>query len=124
MDAKTIDLQVYELNPAALWSHHLNEKIFPHFIKVIPDLEIKEDANKFSFVFRRAEFSLKFEWDENKFFKPTLFVKEKEIKIENYTNKDLRLDAILNGTDGKDFNQIIMFLTEGKIQFSDSLFFR
>ena len=81
MPHKKIELETHELNPAALWSNHLNAKIIPSFKEAIPDLKIKEDANKFSFIFIKEVRSIKFTWDENKFFKPSLFMGKKKLKL-------------------------------------------
>ncbi len=122
--AEIKNLETHELNPAAFWSHLLNEKVFPHFKKEISELEIMEDANKFSFTLRRSPFYIKFEWDGNKFFTATILEADKEISINGYSKRDVRLDALLNGRDGSDFQQIIDFLMKGNINLSAPLFFK
>lgn len=129
METKT--LNIYEQNPAMLWSHLLNEKIFPPFKAEIVDLKITEGANDFSFTLKNDPFHLKFQWDGNKFFTVSLLKRTgsnpadiNEISIAGYEKKNIQLDTILTGRDGEDFKQIIDFLTKGNINLSDPLFFK
>ncbi len=126
---ETKNLESHELNPAMFWSHLLNQKVFPPFKKELPELDIVEDGNNFSFILKNDPFHLKFQWDGNKFFTVTLFKKTglaniNEIDIVGYGKKDIQLDAILTGSDGEDFKQVIDFLTKGNINLSDPLFFK